>query len=74
MGLRLAEGLDLDRLAALGGSKPRAQTVEDLATCGLLERIGPSRLRATRAGLIVLNEVVLRLASTLEPAKRIPAQ
>jgi putative oxygen-independent coproporphyrinogen III oxidase len=68
MGLRLTEGLDLDHLAALSGLGPAARTIDELAGHGLLERVGPGRLRATRAGRIVLNEVVLRLAATLEPA------
>jgi putative oxygen-independent coproporphyrinogen III oxidase len=68
MGLRLTEGLDLDRLAALSGLGPAARTIDELAGHGLLERVGPGRLRATRAGRIVLNEVVLRLAAAMEPA------
>ena len=32
MGLRLAEGLDLDRLAALGGLQPKGATVRELPT------------------------------------------
>jgi len=30
--------------------------------------VGSGRLRASRSGRVVLNEVVLRLASALEPA------
>ena len=68
MGLRLSEGLDLERLAAISGLGPRANAVDDLIDGGLIERPAPGRLRASRAGRIVLNEVVLRLASALEPA------
>jgi oxygen-independent coproporphyrinogen-3 oxidase len=68
MGLRLSEGLDLDRLLALSGTRPRAGAVDDLIGLGLIERCGASRLRATRSGQIVLNEVVLRLASALQAA------
>jgi oxygen-independent coproporphyrinogen-3 oxidase len=68
MGLRLSEGLDLDRLAAVSSLRPAAAVVDVLIAGGLIERSGPSRLRATRAGRIILNEVVLRLASALEPA------
>ena len=69
MGLRLSEGLDLDRLAAGSGLQPRAHVVQALSDAGLIERLGPGRrLRATRAGRIVLNAVVLRLAAALEPA------
>jgi len=67
MGLRLSEGVDLDRLAAIGGTRPGAPAVGRLLGLGLIERIGESRLRATPRGRIILNEVVLRLASALEP-------
>jgi coproporphyrinogen III oxidase-like Fe-S oxidoreductase len=68
MGLRLSEGLDLARLADVSGLQPKADVVRALSDAGLIERSGPERLRATRSGRIVLNEVVLRLASSLEPA------
>jgi putative oxygen-independent coproporphyrinogen III oxidase len=68
MGLRLSEGLDLDRLALLSGLQPRPNVVRELSDAGLIECFGPSRLRATRAGRIILNAVVLRLAAGLEPA------
>jgi oxygen-independent coproporphyrinogen-3 oxidase len=68
MGLRLAEGLDLDRLAAVGGLMPAASAVDELTELGLLEWCGPSRLRAAREGRFVLNEIVLRLASAMQPA------
>jgi putative oxygen-independent coproporphyrinogen III oxidase len=68
MGLRLAEGIDLDRLAARSGLAPRRRAVEALVGLGLIERIGTSRLAATVSGRIVLNEVVLRLSSALRPA------
>jgi putative oxygen-independent coproporphyrinogen III oxidase len=70
MGLRLAEGLDLDRLAAVGGLEPAAGTIDELIGLGLLEWCGPRRLRAAKAGRFVLNEVVLQLASALEPARQ----
>jgi oxygen-independent coproporphyrinogen-3 oxidase len=68
MGLRLSEGLDLDRLLAISGMQPESRAVNELLGLSLIERCGGSRLRATRAGQIVLNEVVLRLASALKPA------
>jgi oxygen-independent coproporphyrinogen-3 oxidase len=70
MGLRLSEGLDLDRLAAVSGLRPGPRAVDELIGLGLVERSGESRLRASRSGRIVLNEVVLRLASALERAVR----
>jgi hypothetical protein len=42
--------------------------VSELLGLGLIERCGQGRLRASRSGRIVLNEVVLRLASSLEAA------
>jgi oxygen-independent coproporphyrinogen-3 oxidase len=69
MGLRLSEGLDLDRLLAVSSMRPGARAVSELLGLGLIERCGERRLRATRSGQIVLNEVVLRLASALEPAE-----
>ena len=67
MGLRLTEGIDLDRLAALTGFAPRAGVATELAALGLIERRG-NRLIATAAGRIVLDQVVLRLSSALEGA------
>jgi oxygen-independent coproporphyrinogen-3 oxidase len=67
MGLRLAEGLDLDRLAEIGGVAPSAGTVGELVELGLVERCGRKRLRATSSGRFVLNQLVLRLAAALEP-------
>jgi oxygen-independent coproporphyrinogen-3 oxidase len=68
MGMRLSEGLDLGRLAAVSGMRPADRAVNDLIGLGLIERYGEDRLRASRSGRIVLNEVVLRLASAMEPA------
>ena len=68
MGLCLREGVDLGRLAAIGGLQPRRDVVRELTDAGLIERVASGRLRASRSGRIVLNEVVLRLASALEPA------
>jgi oxygen-independent coproporphyrinogen-3 oxidase len=64
MGMRLAEGLDVDRLAAMTGFAPGEAVVADLAGLGLIERQG-SRISATAAGRIVLDQVVLRLSSAL---------
>ncbi|MDX2205996.1 MAG: radical SAM family heme chaperone HemW [Hyphomicrobiaceae bacterium] len=65
MGLRLTEGLDLARLAALGGVAPSQQAVEALSSLGLLERPRAGRIRATAEGRFVLNEIVLRLSQGL---------
>jgi oxygen-independent coproporphyrinogen-3 oxidase len=70
MGLRLAEGIDIERLAALSGLAPRKAAIADLATRGLVEPVvetgAGNRIRATAAGRIVLDQVVLRLSSALE--------
>jgi putative oxygen-independent coproporphyrinogen III oxidase len=67
MGLRLREGIELHRLAALGGSNPATRTVDSLVELGLLERVDAHRLRATDRGRFVLDAIVARLAATLEP-------
>jgi len=64
MGLRLADGVDLARIAALAGRAvddvvdTRATTA--LAAEGLVARDG-TRLRATEAGMLVLNAVIAAL-------------
>jgi oxygen-independent coproporphyrinogen-3 oxidase len=67
MGMRLAEGLDLDRLAALTGLAPGGAALADLASLGLIDRRG-QRVSATAAGRIVLDQLVLRLSSAMTPA------
>jgi coproporphyrinogen III oxidase-like Fe-S oxidoreductase len=62
MGLRLTEGLDLDRLASLAGTRPSDARIGELAGIGMLERLGETRIRATAQGRMVLNRVVLELA------------
>ncbi|OQW39106.1 MAG: coproporphyrinogen III oxidase [Proteobacteria bacterium SG_bin5] len=65
MGLRLGEGVDLARVAALAGGDPRAAVDEaaiaTLARQGLVVREG-DRLRATEAGMLVLNAVIEAVA------------
>jgi oxygen-independent coproporphyrinogen-3 oxidase len=61
MGLRLAEGIDLDRISTLG-ERPIDEladgpAIDRLAAQGLLERDG-TRLRATDAGMPVLNAIL----------------
>jgi putative oxygen-independent coproporphyrinogen III oxidase len=71
MALRLSEGIDLDRLAALSGLAPSPQAIAALSERGLLERCGDSRLRATPAGRLILNEIVRRLAASLETVRSV---
>lgn len=65
MGLRLTEGIDLARLASIGGMRPGMRTIRELADLGLLEELGDDCLRATARGRFVLNTLVLKLSSSL---------
>jgi putative oxygen-independent coproporphyrinogen III oxidase len=71
MGMRLAEGVDLDRLAQLTGHAPTETALAELIRSGLIEPCGDggagNRIRAGAAGRIVLDQVVLRLSSALRP-------
>jgi len=62
MGLRLTEGIDLQRWRALSGRDIDRRTERDLAGHGLLQRLGPDRIRATPAGMMVLDALVADLA------------
>ncbi|MDX2159283.1 MAG: radical SAM family heme chaperone HemW [Hyphomicrobiaceae bacterium] len=66
MGLRLAEGVDLDRLVRLSGRAPGRRAVDRLIAMGMLERRPERRLRATARGRFVLNEIVRQLSVGLE--------
>ena len=61
MGLRLAEGIDLDRHARLSGHALDTARIAALAAEGLVVRTG-QRLRVTAAGFPVLNAVITELA------------
>ncbi|MBP7240606.1 radical SAM family heme chaperone HemW [Amaricoccus sp.] len=60
MGLRLDEGIDLDRYARLAGLNLPAEAVAELEALGLVSLAG-NRLRATAAGRPVLNAVLKTL-------------
>ena len=62
MGLRLAEGIDLDRYEQLSGRPLSPARVSNLRSEGLVAPVGNSRLRATSTGMIVLDAVVADLA------------
>jgi oxygen-independent coproporphyrinogen-3 oxidase len=68
MGLRLTEGIDLARLAAIGGTRPDASIIRELADLGLLEMSDCDCLRATARGRFVLNALVLKLSASLARA------
>lgn len=68
MGLRLVEGVDLTRLAHIGGTKPDMSTVAELIELGMLEEPRENRLKATPHGRFVLNELVRQLSSSFAQA------
>lgn len=67
MGLRLAEGIDLDRWEEISGRVLDPARLVDLEANGMVERIvesnGRRRVRATLAGFEVLDAVVADLAA-----------
>ena len=63
MGLRLSEGVDPDRFAALAGRRLEPRRVLQLIEDGLIERGADGRLRVTREGFPLLDAVVADLAS-----------
>jgi putative oxygen-independent coproporphyrinogen III oxidase len=62
MGLRLAEGIDPARYAALKGRPLDAGRLDALVTDGLVARRADGRIAATARGAPVLNAVVAELA------------
>lgn len=62
MGLRLSEGIDLARLAAINGSALDEGRISSLESEGLLRR-NDTRLAATPKGRLVLNRLILELAA-----------
>jgi putative oxygen-independent coproporphyrinogen III oxidase len=63
MGLRLTEGIDLQRYAGLAGRPVDPARIDALVGHGLVERIGGTGLRVTPAGFPVLDAVVADLAA-----------
>ncbi|WP_373503179.1 radical SAM family heme chaperone HemW [Aestuariivirga sp.] len=61
MGLRIAEGIDLDRYAALAGREIDSSKIAGMKSMGLIRRVGP-RLMATADGRKLLNAVIAELA------------
>jgi putative oxygen-independent coproporphyrinogen III oxidase len=63
MGLRLAEGIDLDRYRSTAGRSLDDARLTELLAHGMVERMEGRRVRATRAGFFVLDAVVADLAA-----------
>jgi putative oxygen-independent coproporphyrinogen III oxidase len=63
MGLRLREGLDLDRYEQECGRPIDALRVEGLMELGMIEQFGENRIRATAKGWLVLDAVIADLAA-----------
>ena len=69
MGLRLNEGLEIERLARVGNLAPSGRILARLTLQGMLEAAAPGRGRATPRGRFVLNELVRRLAGDMVAAR-----
>ncbi len=67
MGLRLEEGIDLDRLAAILGHAPDPAPWQELAASGHL-LLTDTRAKATEIGVPLLNTLINRLAESLSAA------
>lgn len=63
MGLRLREGIDLDRYEKLAGKPIDPKRIADLVSDGLIHRSSDGRLRVSQAGFPVLDAVVADLAA-----------
>jgi len=61
MGLRIAEGIDMDRYAALAGREIDSSKLAGMKSMGLIKRHG-QRLMATADGRKLLNAVIAELA------------
>ena len=63
MGLRLAEGVDLNRYSAIAGKPLDPLQIKMLSELGFIETDASGRLRVTQAGFPVLDAVVADLAA-----------
>ncbi|MBL4875948.1 MAG: coproporphyrinogen III oxidase, partial [Cohaesibacteraceae bacterium] len=63
MGLRLKEGIDLERFESLSQRTLDPGRLTDLVGHGMIEVVDGKRVRATREGFFVLDAVVADLAS-----------
>lgn len=63
MGLRLAQGIPIERISALAGTKVDTRVVEKLAGLGLVHEPRPGHVQVTPAGRMVLNAIVAEIAA-----------
>jgi putative oxygen-independent coproporphyrinogen III oxidase len=72
MGLRLAEGIDLPRIAALAGGRAPldSHAVDRLARQGLLAQ-DRTRLRVTEAGALLLDAILPTIVTSAVPAEAV---
>ena len=62
MGLRLTEGIDLERYYRISGRRISGKKIADLSALGMIKQQG-NRLKATPQGRMVLNSVLAELLS-----------
>ena len=63
MGMRLSEGIDTEHWAKVTGRTLDREGEADLSKHGLVERTGDRRLRATPAGMLLLDSIIAALAA-----------
>ncbi|MET1416320.1 radical SAM family heme chaperone HemW [Roseibium sp. HPY-6] len=63
MGLRLTEGIDLNRYESYAHRSVDPRRLKALLEHGMVEELGDNRIRATREGFFVLDAVVADLAA-----------
>ena len=80
MGLRLSEGLDFARLAAIGGVRPSRATLEKLRDLGFIQFVGPPLAGSENWRANELSEIPMCTSPGLAPdtphlsAERSPAR
>lgn len=64
LGLRLSEGLDLDRLETVSGRRPSGGSLQELVRQGLITMDGP-RIQVTRQGRLLNDLVIERILESI---------
>jgi oxygen-independent coproporphyrinogen-3 oxidase len=70
MRLRLAEGVSLARLRALTGHDVAPAALEDMRALGLIA-LADERVRVTKEGRLLLNQIAVELANALNPLENL---